>query len=111
MYDKKIQDLNARKAELEGVIRKLHVGNNYSRITAKQLLSITQRFKEIFSSSEIDEKRQILSLLFQNFLLDKKKLLFNIKTPFREVFLCNISSKNVSWSSLVKEVRTCFVMA
>ena len=98
MYDKKVKDLNSRKAELETEIRKLQKGNNYCRITAKQLLSITKRMKNIFESSEVDEKRQILNLVFQNFSLQDKKLLFNTKTPFKEVFECGISSNNVSWS-------------
>jgi site-specific DNA recombinase len=98
MYDKKVKELNARKSELEQKIKKLQSGNTYCRITAKHLLSITQRLKNIFESSEVDEKKQILNLLFQNFSLQGKNFLFNTKTPFREVLECGISVNNVSWS-------------
>jgi site-specific DNA recombinase len=98
MYDKKVKELNIRKQELERKIQKLQTGNDYCRITAKHLLSITKRLQNIFESSEVDEKRQILNLVFQNFSLQSKKLLFNTKTPFKEVFECNILSNNASWS-------------
>ncbi len=98
MYDKKVKEQNARRVDLESKIKKLQTGNNYCRITAKHLLSITQRIQSVFESSEIDEKRQILSLVFQNFLLQGEKLLFNAKTPFNEVLSCNILAKNASWS-------------
>lgn len=98
MYDKRVRSLNVRKDELEKSIMKLQSFSKYCKITAKHLLSITSRFQEIFNSSEVDEKRQILDLVFQNFLLQDKMLLFNTKTPFKEVLLCNISANNASWS-------------
>jgi len=98
MYDKKVKELNSRKVELEEKISKLQMGNKYCRITAKHLFSIIKRIKNIFESSEVDEKRQILNLVFQNFSLQDKRLLFNTKTPFKEVLECGISVNNVSWS-------------
>ena len=98
MYDNKVKALNIRKAELEQKIRSLQTGNKYCRITAKHLLSITSRLKNIFNSSEVAEQRQIVNLVFQNFSLQGKNFSFNTKTPFKEVLECGISVNNVSWS-------------
>lgn len=54
-------------------------------ITANTVLNIAQRAKEIFDSSELQEKRQLLNFLLQNLELKDKKLLFTAKTPFDTV--------------------------
>jgi site-specific DNA recombinase len=42
------------------------------------VLSLAQRSREIFESSEVDEKRQLLKFVFQNLeLKDKKKAVYN----------------------------------
>ncbi|MCB9798320.1 hypothetical protein H6758_01175 [Candidatus Nomurabacteria bacterium] len=56
---------------------------NFS-LSAAQLLSVAQRAAEIFESSEIEEKRQLLNFVFQNFKLKEKKLLFELKNPFQD---------------------------
>ncbi len=50
--------------------------------TVSSILSIAGRAREIFDSSEIDEKRQILNYLLQNPVVKDKKLYFTMKKPF-----------------------------
>ena len=47
------------------------------------VLSLAQRSKEIFESSEVDEKRQLLNLVFQNLELKDKKLSVHLREPFK----------------------------
>lgn len=54
-------------------------------LTANITLSLAKRVKEIFEISELEEKRQLLNFLLQNFKLDGKNLLFEPKTPFDAV--------------------------
>ena len=54
-------------------------------ITADTILSLTQRAPQLFESSEIEKKRQILNFVFLNLQLDGKKLVFKAKTPLAEV--------------------------
>ncbi|MBS4164864.1 hypothetical protein PRO82_002204 [Candidatus Protochlamydia amoebophila] len=43
-------------------------------ITANMVMNLTARAREIFESSEVDEKRQLLNFVFQNLKLDGKNL-------------------------------------
>ncbi len=46
------------------------------------VLNLAKKAYEIFQSSEIEEKRQLLNFLLQNLNLDGKKLQFELKPPF-----------------------------
>ena len=50
----------------------------------KLMLKVVSRIYELYMSSEIDRKRKILKLVFPNFWLDGRKLLYDIKKPFDE---------------------------
>ena len=49
------------------------------------VLNLTRRMQEIFDSSEIAEKRQILNFLLQNPTVSEKKLEFTLRKPFDAV--------------------------
>ena len=51
-------------------------------VTANMVLNLAARAREIFESSEVEEKRQLLNLVFQNLQLDGKKLLTHLCEPF-----------------------------
>ncbi len=51
-------------------------------ITASTVFSLANRALEIFESSEVQEKRQLLGYLLQNCRLSGKKLGFNLRSPF-----------------------------
>lgn len=53
------------------------------------MLNLAQRAYEIFESSEVAEKRQLLNFLLQNLQLKDKKLIFTLKTPFDTVLQAN----------------------
>ena len=59
-------------------------------------MSLAARSKEIFMSSEVSEKRQILNFVFQNLKLDGKNLLVDLREPF----LTMTSLKNSSMSTI-----------
>lgn len=47
------------------------------------VMNLAARSREIFLSSEVAEKRQILNLVFQNLKLDgNKNLILEVKEPF-----------------------------
>lgn len=54
-------------------------------IVANTVLSLANRALEIFESSEVDEKRQLLNFLLQNCRLSGKKLSFELKSPFNYI--------------------------
>lgn len=53
-----------------------------SLITVKTVLDLAKRAKEIYESSKVDEKRQILNFLFSNLEMRDKKAIITLREPF-----------------------------
>ncbi len=52
-------------------------------VTANVVMNLAARSREIFISSEVAEKRQILNLVFQNLKLDEKQNpILEVNEPF-----------------------------
>ncbi|CAN5352560.1 hypothetical protein BH10PAT1_BH10PAT1_7300 [soil metagenome] len=51
-------------------------------ITANYLLELTERAYELFMSSEMVEKRELIKLVLSNLTLEDKKLRFEAQKPF-----------------------------
>jgi hypothetical protein len=60
-------------------------GNQNFHITANKLIDLASRAWEIFESSEVQEKTQLLNFLLQNCELQGKKLSFKLKIPFEGI--------------------------
>ncbi len=74
MYLDKVKDYKARQAEIiEQMARHEKADHNFY-VTANMVMNLAARAKEIFESSEVDEKRQLLNFVFQNLKLDSKSL-------------------------------------
>jgi hypothetical protein len=58
-------------------------------ITAKTVLDLAKRAKELFMSSNLSEKQQLLDLVFSNLKLDGKKVSATLREPF--LTLCAVS--------------------
>jgi site-specific DNA recombinase len=59
------------------------VRDTNAHITANTVLSLASRARDIFESSEVDEKRQLLNFVFQNLELKEKKLSVTLREPFK----------------------------
>lgn len=60
-----------------------HTKADYDFLTTVSVVfSLARRAREIFDSSEIEEKRQLLNYLLQNPVMKSKKLYFTTKKPF-----------------------------
>lgn len=60
-------------------------------------MGIAQRAEDILKRSEPAERRQFLNLLFQNLVLDGKKLNFELKTPFDTVLQASNCPAMLRW--------------
>ena len=85
MYDKYFKECEEKRTEIAMKIRQLDSCDKKYYVTANTILSLAQRAPQIFESSEIEEKRQILNFVFLKLQLDGKKLVFKAKTPLAEV--------------------------
>lgn len=54
---------------------------NYGKVVT-DLISITSRAWQIFESSSIDRKRQLLGLIASNYTVDGKNLCVELNSPF-----------------------------
>ena len=64
------------------------------KIVISTVFSLARRAKEIFDSSEPDEKREIIQLTLQNLSLNDGKLEYTLQKPFDSVFE---TSKSLKW--------------
>ena len=85
-YKEKQHDINIQMEEYTRADENYH-------IAASTVFSLANRALEIFESSEVDEKRQLLSFLLQNCRLSNKKLLFELRSPFNYIL------ENASYTS------------
>ena len=83
-YDKKKAELTREINLLESQIANFNNNSEEVHISMKLLLKVVSRIDELYKSSEIDRKRKILKLVFPNFWLDGRNLLYDIKKPFDE---------------------------
>lgn len=64
-------------------------------ITVKTVLDLAKRAKEIYESSKVDEKRQILNFLFSNLEMKDKKAVITLREPFGK--LVAVSDHSMCW--------------
>lgn len=81
-YDRNLKDWKDRQYECSSQIQDYTRADEGYHITVSAVLNLARRAAEIFESSEVPEKRQLLNYLLQNPRVDGKKLLFELKTPF-----------------------------
>lgn len=81
-YDKKLSSMKQKQGLLQIELEE-HTKADYDFLTTVSIVfSLARRAREIFDSSEIDEKRQLLNYLLQNPVIKSKKLYFTTKKPF-----------------------------
>jgi len=69
-----LEDVNSRLAKLEDA------ENNYY-ITTKYLLDLSNRAYDLFVSSEVEEKRQLINLVLSNLKIEGKKVFYDVNKP------------------------------
>ena len=89
MFNKKLKEYKEKQEELNEEIQRYTQADEKFYITANTVLRLAQKALEIFKSSEVSEKRQLLNFLLQNLTLKGRKLDFTLKTPFDTVLQAN----------------------
>lgn len=82
MYDSFLREYKEKQADLLHQMQDHSDADEQFYLTANMTMNIAKRAKEIFISSEVDEKRQFLGFLLQNCVLNGKKLDFTMRSPF-----------------------------
>jgi len=97
MFQEKLKELKEKQAEVNERMQRYTDADENFYLTANMVLNLAKRAKEIFISSKVDEKRQLLNFLLQNLTLEGKKLNFELKTPFDTVFQASKCSNMLRW--------------
>lgn len=81
-YDKYDQDFREQMQDLETRLGMLQEAENNYYITAKYVLDLTSQAHKLFISSEVEERRQLITFILQNLRVEGKKVRFEAKKPF-----------------------------
>ena len=94
MYDKIHQEYQDKITQLSHQNKTYSEWKSEYELSIVTIFSLANRAKEIFDGSEVWEKKMLLRFLLQNSLLDSKKPLFNLESPFD---LCLDLVDNSKW--------------
>lgn len=81
-YDIYHKDFRQEQEKLEVELAMHSKADKEFYFTITNLLDISTRAFELYESSKLDQKRQLLNFMFSNLKLEGKKLVFNLKKPF-----------------------------
>ena len=93
-YDENNARYSEELASIADQERRLDNADTNFYITVGYLLAIFEHAADFFKRAKLEEKRQIVGLLFSNLQFDGKKILFSLKKPFDELV---DSSKGSVW--------------
>lgn len=85
MYLEKVREYKGRQEAILEEMKRHEAADLNFHVTANIVLKLAARARELFESSEVEEKRQLLNFVFQNLRLDKKTLLVTTHEPFSMV--------------------------
>lgn len=83
LYLEKVKAYKSRQLEILEEMKRHEVADEHYYITANTVLNLASRAREIFESSEVNEKRQLLNLVFQNLQLRDVNLSVQVTEPFK----------------------------
>ena len=81
-YDKKAYELKQFQYDLEFKLKQHTEADEKFGITINYLLNLASRAYELFESSKVEQKRQLINFLLSNLELRGKTLEFELKKPF-----------------------------
>lgn len=82
LFRQKTEEYKRRQIELRDQVARHETADLQFHVTANQVMQLAKRAWDIFQSSEVEEKRQLLNFVFQNLKLDGKNLLVTLREPF-----------------------------
>ena len=82
MFNKKLNEFKDKQTEIADKTQEYTNADENFYLTANAVLNLAKRAKDVFISSEVAEKRQLLNFLLQNCELQGKKLEFSLRKPF-----------------------------
>ena len=79
---KKAGALKIQQAEIAARIEQHQTGDGAFRTTLESLISVASCAADLFERSKTEQKRKLVSLVFSNLRLSKKKLEYTMRSPY-----------------------------
>lgn len=98
LYLEKVRDYKKRQIEIAEEMKNHEKADQNFYITANMVMNLAARAREIFESSEVEEKRELVNLVFQN--LEDKKMLTEVREPFHTMIGYKGCPTNWRWREL-----------
>jgi site-specific DNA recombinase len=101
IYHMKLEEYQQEKKNIELQIKSYDTDGATGGVIAREVLEIGRRAKEIFMSSKLEEKQQLLGFFFSNLQLDAEKLDLELREPFN---LMGFHTDQTVWRLLRLEI-------
>lgn len=92
-YDKFYESFTIQKNDINSRLGNLQEAEDNYYVTAKYVLELTKHAYELFISSEVEERRQLVTLVLQNIRLSGENIVYNVQKPFDDIR--NASDRNL----------------
>lgn len=97
LYLEKLREFKTRQAEILEEMKRHEVADENFHVTANLVLKLASHARELFESSEVDEKRQLLNFVFQNLQLRDLSLSIQVHEPFNMMMDYKSCPTNWRW--------------
>lgn len=94
-YDKKSTELRAEKENLESEIKRHDTAGDKQKELCLSVFELSQKAEEIYKVATMDEKRKLMSLIFETMLIDRGVLKFTY-SPIFDVLATAVLETNCS---------------
>lgn len=81
-HDKFYNSLKEQRTDIEVQMTALQEADENYFLTSQCILQLVSQTKELFESSEVEQKRQLIKLLLQNLCIKGENMLWEVKKPF-----------------------------
>ena len=88
-YDRFYQSFREQIADIDTRLGMLQEAEDNYYITAKYLLELANRAYDLFISSEVTERRQLVKLVLSNLRVEGKTVRYDALKPFDEILNCS----------------------
>lgn len=88
-YDRFYQSFRDQLTDVTLKLERLQEAEDNYYITAKYILDLTNRAYDLFKSSEVDEKRQLIKLILSNLQVDGENIVYEAQKPFDLILNCS----------------------
>ena len=96
-YDEIKIDLEVERHNIEVKLQSLSTADNSFNDTLGTIFELASKSHELFKSSDIEEKRRIITILFPNLKMEGKTLVFSLRKPFDKFVDCQERPEWLGW--------------